>query len=199
MPTGEAPNEEYVKDVNTEETPTEEPSAPEPVPYDRFKKVNDEKKELEQKLEDAKATTPPVQTKEQQAEEYLNKLTDKAIERREKSQKETEVKEQKEFDSEVDDLLTVHTDVKKDEFLKFIEDNGDKYGIKSVKGAMSLYKDLVVLRKNTAEEAKDSLSKKPGLPKSEGIPGSTKEYDDKGKTLEQIKEEAIAELESKSK
>ena len=189
------------QDVNTEatqeETSTEESSpAEKTVPYSRFKEKNEKVKELEQQLE---TTKPQAKTKEEQAEEYLEKLTNKAIEKREKAQKATEAKEKKEFNSEVDDLLAVHTDVKKPEFLKFIEDNGDKYGIKSVKGAMSLYKDLVVLKKNTAEEAKDSLSAKPKMPKSEGIPGSTKKYDDSGKSLEQIKEEAIAELETKSK
>ena len=189
------------QDVNKEETPTEEPSpAEKTVPYSRFKEVNEKAKELEQKLETAKtSTTPQAKTKEEQAEEYLSKLTEKALDKREAAQKAAQAKEKKEFNSEVDDILSVHTDVKKDEFLKFMEENGDKYGVKSVKGAMSLYKDLVVLKKNTAEETKDSLSKKPGLPKSEGIPGSGKTYDDKGKTLEQIKEEAIAELESKSK
>jgi len=189
------------QDVNKEETPTEEPSpAEKTVPYSRFKEVNEKAKELEQKLETAKtSTTPQAKTKEEQAEEYLSKLTEKALDKREAAQKAAQAKEKKEFNAEVDDLLSVHTDVKKDEFLKFMEENGDKYGVKSVKGAMSLYKDLVVLKKNTAEETKDSLSKKPGLPKSEGIPGSGKTYDDKGKTLEQIKEEAIAELESKSK
>ena len=181
---------------STPETPTEEKS----VPVGRFNEVYKEKKELEQKLEEAKtSTTPQAKTKEEQAEEYLSKLTEKALDKRELAQKAAQAKEKKEFNAEVDDLLSVHTDVKKDEFLKFMEENGDKYGVKSVKGAMSLYKDLVVLKKNTAEETKDSLSKKPGLPKSEGIPGSGKTYDDKGKTLEQIKEEAIAELESKSK
>ena len=189
------------QDVNVEdsnETPTEESSpAEKTVPYSRFKEVNEKAKELEQQLETTKPQT--AKTKEEQAEEYLSKLTEKAIEKREAAQKAAQAKEKKEFNAEVDDLLSVHTDVKKDEFLKFMEENGDKYGVKSVKGAMSLYKDLVVLKKNTAEETKDSLSKKPGLPKSEGIPGSGKTYDDKGKTLEQIKEEAIAELESKSK
>jgi len=188
-------------DVNgnpIEETPAEEPSTPEPVPYQRFKDVNDKNKDLEQQLEEAKATTPPAKTKEEQAEEYLSKLTEKAIEKREAAQKAAKTKEQKEFNSEVDDLLAVHTDVKKQDFLKFIEDNGEKYGIKSVKGAMSLYKDMGDFKTKTTEEAKESLSKKPGLPKSEAIPGSTgTPADDKGKSLEQIKEEAIAELESK--
>lgn len=191
-----------VNETPTEETSeetTEESSTPEQteqtVPYDRFKKVNDEKKELEQKLEDSK---PQPQSKEQQAEEYLDKLVDKRLDKRDEAAKAAETKEQKKFDSDVDDLLTVHTDVKKEEFLKFIDENGDKYGVTSVKGAMALYKDLGNIKKETAEEAKDSLKAKPGLPKSEAIPGSVKTpEDDKGKSLEQIKEEAIAELEAK--
>ncbi len=198
MPTGEPPN----IDDEVEETPGE-PSTPEQtVPISRFNEVYKKTKELEQEVDTLKSKggeeqLTPEQQKERQAEEYLSKLTEKVLERRETARKEAEEKEQKEFENEVDDILAIHTDVSRDEFLKFIETKSNDYGVKSVKGAMKLYKDLGKLKSETEDEVKENFTKKPNLPKSEGTSSLKTPADDSGKTYEQIQEEIEREAEGK--
>lgn len=197
MPTGETP---IIEDDEVEETPGE-PSTPEQtVPISRFNEVYKKTKELEQEVGTLKSKggeqLTPEQQKERQAEEYLSKLTEKVLERRESAKKEAEAKEQKEFEGEVDDVLAIHTDVPRDEFLKFIEKKSDEYGIKSVKGAMKLYKDLGKLKSETEDEVKENFTRKPNLPKSEGT-SFKPPADDSGKTYEQIQQEIEREAEGK--
>ena len=198
MPTGEIPS----IDEEVEETPEGEPSTPEQtVPIGRFNEVYKKTKELEEKigtLNTDKEVLTPEQQKEKQAEEYLSKLTEKVLEKREAAKKDADAKEQSKFEEEVDDVLAVHTDVKREEFLKFVKTKSDEYGVKSVKGAMKLYKDLGKLKSETEDELKDNLSKKPNLPKSEGASPKTP-TDDSGKSYEQIQREVEREAEERSK
>jgi len=197
MPTGEIPS----IDEEVEETPGESSTPEQTVPISRFNEVYKKTKELEEKigtLNTDKDILTPEQQKEKQAEEYLSKLTEKVLEKRESARKEAEAKEQAKFEEEVDDILAIHTDVKRDEFLKFVEKKSDEYGVKSVKGAMKLYKDLGKLKSETEDELKDNLSKKPNLPKSEGASPKTP-TDDSGKTYEQIQREVEREAEERSK
>ena len=197
MPTGEIPS----IDEEVEETPEGEPSTPEQtVPIGRFNEVYKKTKELEEKigtLNTDKEVLTPEQQKEKQAEEYLSKLTEKVLEKREAAKKDADAKEQSKFEEEVDDVLAVHTDVKREEFLKFVKTKSDEYGVKSVKGAMKLYKDLGKLKSETEDELKDNLSKKPNLPRSEGASPKTPP-DDSGKTYEQIQREVEREAEERS-
>ena len=199
MPTGELPN----IDDEVEETPEVESSTPEQtVPISRFNEVYKKTKDLEQeigtlKTKGSEEQLTPEQQKERQAEDYLSKLTEKVLEKRETAKKEAEAKEQREFEGEVDDILAVHTDVPRDEFLKFIEKKSDEYGVKSVKGAMKLYKDLGKLKSETEEETKENLSRKPNLPKSEGTSSLKTPADDSGKSYEQIQQEVEREAEGK--
>ena len=197
MPTGEIES----IDEEVEETPEGEPSTPErTVPIGRFNEVYKKTKELEEKigtLNTDKEVFTPEQQKEQQAKAYLKNLVKEEREEAERVAKESSAKEQSKFEEEVDDVLAIHTDVNRDEFLKFVETKSDEYGVKSVKGAMKLYKDLGKLKSETEDELKDNLSKKPNLPRSEGSSPKTPP-DDSGKTYEQIQTEVEREAEERS-
>lgn len=170
------------------------------VPYSRFKEVNEQKKTAEQERDSLKKTTEPQltpeQQKEKQAKDYLRGITKEVLAEEKKAVKEEEVQEQKKFEDEVSDILAVNTDIDKDEFLKFIEDNGDKYGITSVKGAMTLYKDMGKAKTDTEEKTKEDLAKKPNLPKTEGAKPE-KSVDDSEKTFQQVVDEELREAETK--
>lgn len=190
------------KDVQ-EETLEEESSTLEEeektVPYNRFKEVNEAKKEAEQKiqtLEEKGDVLTPEQQKEKQARDYLKGLVKEQLGEEAKAKKAEEVQEQKKFESDVDDVLTVNSKVDREEFLKFIEDDSKKYGITDVTGAMELYKDLGKIKSDTAEETKENLANKPNLPKSEGTAEIKQDLSgDKNKTLQEITEEAMKESE----
>jgi len=199
MPTGEPPSiDEFVEEPE-EETPQGEPSTPEQtVPIGRFNEVYKKTKELEEKIGTLKTDKgeqlTPEQQKEQQARNYLKGLIKEERDAFLEAEKEAKAKEQAEFEEEVDDILAIHTDVKRGDFLKFIETKSDEYGVKSVKGAMRLYKDLGKIKSETEEETKDNLSKKPNLPKSEGAKPKSLP-DDSGKSYEQIQREVEEEAE----
>lgn len=190
------------KDVQ-EETLEEESSTlaeeEKTVPYNRFKEVNEAKKEAEQKiqtLEEKGDVLTPEQQKEKQARDYLKGLVKEQLGEEAKAKKAEEVQEQKKFESDVDDVLTVNSKVDREEFLKFIEDDSKKYGITDVTGAMELYKDLGKIKSDTAEETKENLANKPNLPKSEGTAEIKQDLSgDKNKTLQEITEEAMKESE----
>ena len=173
------------------------------VPYKRFKDVNEAKKDAEQKLQTLEKkgeTLTPEQQKEKQARDYLKGLVKDQLAEEAKAKKAEETQEQKNFDSEVDDILAVNSKVDREEFLKFIEDNSDKYAITNVTGAMELYKDLGKIKSDTAEETKDNLANKPNLPKSEGTAEIKQDLSgDKNKTLQEITEEAMKEAEAKGR
>lgn len=200
-------NMEDVKtEVETSEATTDsstETTEEKTVPYSRFREVNEKMRDLETEIQSLKTQKAedgltPAQTQELQAKQYLKNLLKETIEEEKKTTEEMERQQQQIFEKEVDRVLSLHSNVKKDDFLKFIEEKGDEYGITSVSGAMKLYKDLQAIKEETSEKTKRSLSSKPSLPKSEGSGGQQyQEFSDKHKSLRQIAEEAIRELSKK--
>ena len=189
------------KDVNKEE---ESSTSEKTVPYKRFKDVNEAKNVAEQKLQTLETqkteTLTPDQQKEKQAKDFLKGLVKEQLEADAKTKKATETKEQKEFESNVDDAIVANPKIDKNEFKKFIEDNAEKYGITGVSGAMKLYKDMNKIKDDTVEETKENLAAKPKLPKSKGVADTTTDYSgDKDKTYEQVQEEIIREAEEKGR
>ena len=187
---------EEEKEGVEEETPGKSPNPEEQtIPYSRFKEVNDKRKELEEQVNTLKASGAPkeeVQDAEKKAEEYLEKLTDKVLARREQAKAEAERVEQDQFNQELDDILIANPSVKRSEFVKFTEENMGKYGISSLEGALSLYKDFGDISKKAKEEIEESLEKKPGLPKNEGLGKQGNELpDDSNKTFNQVLDEVV--------
>lgn len=189
------------EDVNKDEdTSTSEQT----VPYSRFKEVNEKAKTTEQELQTLKSKQPeiltPEEQKEKQAKNFLKKLVKEQLEEEAKTKKATETKKQKEFEGDVNDSLAVNTSIDRNEFLKFIKDNSDKYGITTVKGAMKLYKDMNKIKDDTTDEVKENLSNKPKLPKSKGSSDTTPDYSgDKEKTYDQVVSEIIEEAEGQGR
>ena len=186
-----------VADESAEKATPEESSTPETkeqsVPYHRFKEVNQKYGELKEQISELQAqikekgsTTP----EESNAKTYLKQMLKETLaeEQRQKQQEERAVQEK--FNNSLDEVLDIHTDVKRADFIKFIEDNAKKFDISSVQGAMSLYKEM----KSSKVVAKTD---KPNLPEHKGTAESKPVYDDKGKSLSQIAEEAIADLSKK--
>ena len=182
--------------------PQGEPSTPESeekeqtVPIHRFQEVYGKMKSLEQditalKNQGEKSGLSEEQRKELQAKEYLKGLLKETLAEDKKSKETAEQAEAQQFKEQVGEVLDINTDVKKSDFLKFLETEADSYGIEDVKGAMNLYRKLNNLSKEVAEKTKKELSQKPSLPSHEG--GSAmKEYpEDKGKSLWQIAKEAV--------
>ena len=192
-------------DVNKEtpsETPAETPSVPEEkpevkpeekkpdVPYDRFSEVVGEKNKqrdradgFEKELEEKKDKPEKDDKKED-----ISETVEKVIEKREVEKTAKAESEERTFKKGVDDILELHPDIKRNDFLKFVEENGEKYGIESVKGAFQVSQDLGKVK---STEKKD----KAGLPTSEGdaiVKIAPPEGDEK-KSFEQVKEAAIEE------
>jgi len=167
------------------------------VPYARFKDVNDKFRNLEQEIsalktkkEDGGLSTE--QKKELEAKTYLKKLLSETLEETKTAETEREKAELVKFESEVEEVLSVNTDIKKDEFLKFIEEEASKYGIESIDGAMKLYRKMGDVEKNVAERTKRDMKSKPVFPSHEGSSGG--ETNDNGKSLWQIADEIISNL-----
>lgn len=196
------------KDVNLEggddgskNPPEGDPSAPpksnepENVPYHRFKEVNAKVRDLEQQLKSLnnKPSTPGAEDKEAQAKSYLKGLLRETLEEQKKLEVETKQKEQDAFNNEVDKTLELNADVKRADFLKFIKEKSDSYGITSVAGAMKLYRDFNNLSKESLEKAKKDLSAKPRLPNNEGG-GSGGGKNSYGSSLQEIASNSIKEF-----
>lgn len=175
------------------------------VPYSRFKEVNDSLKELREKMEsieslqvkkDTGKSLTPDEQKELDAKSYLKGLLKETLQEETTAKTQAEEKELKEFNSSVSSVLEENTDVKREDFLKFIEEKADKYGVTSVTGAMILFRDMNNLTKESKEAGKKEEKNKPKFPANEGSVGG-KSVNDSGKSLYQIAEEAINELQSK--
>jgi len=170
------------------------------VPYSRFKEVNDGRKQLEERiktLEEKKQDTGLTtdEKKELEAKQYLEKLVNETVEKREKTQKEKEEHETATFKREVDEILDLNPDVKRAEFAAFLEKEADKYGVESVKGAMTLYKDLQKLKTETTDKTKKEIAAKPKSLQPGGGGGEINWAEkDKGKSLSQIASEVIKDL-----
>ena len=182
-------------DEGSTSTPNE--SEAQTVPLSRFQEVYSKQKELAEELSALKAQKPSNEISEE--EKKLEAQMSRINERREREKQTAEQEEQKQFEKDADDVLAVYTDVDKSSFLKFVEDNSDKYGITSVKGAMAIYRDINNMAKETEEQVKQRFAQKPVLPRNEGMPGAGSKYDDSNKTLEQIAEEAAREAAARIK
>ena len=185
---------------SSEESSTTKPGD---VPYDRFAEVNRERRELEQKVEELQKSNEqspnPSQAdvdKEAQAREYLRNLVREENEAAKLAEKEATVAEQKKFEQDVEDVLSVHTSVDKDEFVKFIEDESEEFGITSVDGAMKLYLKFNQLSEEKAEEGKKEVLAKPKLPRSEGVRAEAP-ADDSHKSLRELANEITTGLSDK--
>lgn len=171
------------------------------IPESRFNEVYGKMKTLEREIGTLKegkrdGTLTEDQQRELQAKEYLKGLLKETLSEQERTKQEQEQQEAREFKDKVDSILAIHTDVKKDDFLKFLEEEGDDYA--SVDAAMKVYKRFSETAKDASEKAKQSISKKPKLPSSEGTGGSVDYAEsDKGKTMWQIAQEAARELSKK--
>ncbi len=196
--------EEDVKTEGGEETTTEESSTTDEktVPYDRFKEVNEAKKGLETEVKTLKDSQPdkltPEQEKEKQAEDYLSGLVSKELEKKEQAKKETEVKEEQQFNQDVQDVLDENQDIKKPDFLAFIEKEGDNFA--TVKGAMSIFKQLGKTAKTAKAEGIEEEQAKPELPSSEGgtIESTEPPKEDANRTLSQVVQDVVKGMTKKS-
>lgn len=186
-----------------EEAPTEDSSTKETektVPYERFHEVIADNQELKAKLEEVTSGIQELKeqksqaglTEQQQAElnakQTLAKMIRDEMSALQKEQKASAEKEQIAFDRTVASELALNPTVKRTEFLKFLEDEGDNFS--SVRSAMNVYKKLNEVQKTSAEKTAKTIASKPGLPSNEGEskPNSYTEAD-KGKTLSQLAEE----------
>ena len=189
--TPEAPVEEKPGETPEEASPQEEKGST--VPITRFNEVYRRQKELETEIsslksDKAKGNLTPEQEKELQAKTYLKGLLKETLEEDKKAQKAEETQQQEKFETEVGDVLGVNPDVKKDDFLKFLTEEGDDFS--SIASAMKQFRKVNNLSKEVSEEAKRKALKKPGLPKSEGE-GAATPPDDRNKSLQQIAKEEI--------
>ena len=167
------------------------------VPYHRFQEVNDRLGELKEQiaaLEQKKQedNISPSEQKELEAKQYLEKMTRDVIEKMDKERVSKEGDELKQFDKEVGEALEAHKDIKRDDFLKFLEESGDDYA--SVASAMKGYKRLESAKEDGKKDAKLDIAGKPGLPRSEAAAGGGTQAEDKGKSIFQLAEEAKARL-----
>jgi len=186
--------------TETSSEPSSEPKVEKEVPYSRFKEVNDQLKSL--KTEITKLTQKEIRTelsdtekKDLDAKQYLKGLLEEVMNERESKTTQVEQAELAKFNQDVDEVLELNPDIKRDDFLKFIEEKADKYGVDSIKGAMLLYKDFNQTVEGTKQSVKKELASRPKFPTSEGV--SIAKVDDSGKSIWQIAAEAARELETK--
>lgn len=157
------------------------------VPYSRFKEVNDKMNELAEQIKsltekkDA-GTISPDEKKELEAKQYLEKITRESLTKIEQEKKDKETEELKAFEKNVNELLEIHSNVKRDDFLKFLEEEGDDFS--TLDSAMKHY------LKNSEKKETDK-AKKPSLPSNEGGGSRIEAVDDGKKSLRQISEEII--------
>lgn len=167
------------------------------VPESRFKEVYGKMKELERDVSTLRegkkeGTLTEEQTAELKAKEYLKGLLKETLAEEKSRETQSEKAEIEKFETDVKEVLSIHSDIKKEDFLDFLEKDGDDYS--SIAAAMKGFKRLLEKEKDGTEKAKKDLSKKPSLPSSEGSGYNPNKYpDDKGKSLWQIAQEAAAE------
>ena len=156
-------------------------------------------KEIEGEIQGLKGKSEPTaeDKRELEAKQYLKNLLKETLKEEKDTEAQAKAKEEETFGNEVNNILAINTDVKRADFLKFIEDKAESYGIESIEGAMRLYKDLGNITKETSDKTKKDILGKPKLPQSEGDGISKTPPDDKGKSLWQIAQEAIQGLSKK--
>jgi len=185
--------DEKIEEGNSEVPKTEENTEDKPVPYHRFKEVNDQLKELREmvKPKDNSAKTPE-QEKEEKAKEYLKNLHKEVLAEEQKAKQIQEEKELKDFKEQLSEVLSVNTNVKRAEFEKFLETDGDDYS--SIASAMKAFKRFNEIETKGKEKGKEEMKGKPKMPSHEG-PQAEAPVEDKTKSIRQIAEEAIGSLE----
>lgn len=184
---------------NSEETTdsSSETKTEQAVPYDRFKQVNDQKRELEERIQDLEkkdstGSLTPEQQKELQAKTYLKSLLSETLEEQKKSQEAAEKAEQRKFEQDVDDQIVANPEVKRAEFVKFLEKEGDDYS--SVSAAMKGFRRLNETAKEAAEKTKENFERKPKMQTSQGAGGgafSEPPAEDKDKSFWEIARDAM--------
>lgn len=167
----------------------------ESVPKERFDEVYGQMKELERTVKDLqtksdRGETTPEQEKELQAKTYLKNLLKETLTEKEREEQEAKAKEEREFRTEVEEVISKNPGTKRDDFMAFLEKEGDDYA--SVASAMKAFKRLGEISTKAKEEAKEELKKKPSMPSNDGGSGGTwTPENDKGKTMWQIAAEAV--------
>ena len=128
--------------------------------------------------------------KELKAKQYLKTLYKEIREEEKAEENRQKTQQDRKFAFEVDDAIALNPEVKKTDFIKFLEEEADELGITSVSGAMKAFRKLNSIKKEVAEETKTKINEKPGLPKSSTNQSSV-DYvkEDKGKSLVQIAQE----------
>ena len=199
---GETSEGEHSSEVGDDsQTSTEESSTSgKTVPVGRFNEVYKENKELSAKLKESQKEDTSTQTdSEKKAEDYLRGLFNKIQEENKSAETTAEKEEQRQFNEDLDNTLSVHTNVDRAEFKTFIEEKSESFGFSSVENAMNVYLEMNNIAKETEEQTKDNISQKPSLPRNEGSAPSNTEHDDSEKSIFQIGEELAQEAESKTK
>jgi len=196
-----APAEETTEEPASEESSTSDKETPaeekgETVPINRFKEVYRREKETAKELSDLrKDKAEPkteAQTKEVEAKSYLKGLLKEVRDEEKVQQDGIDSQEQRDHEEKVEETLEANPDVKRSDFLKFMEDKSSEYELTSVKGAMKVFKDLQSTSKETAEQTKKEEARKPSHPKSEGAAvDSAAPTDDSKKSFAEITQEAI--------
>jgi hypothetical protein len=172
-------------------------NTPDSVPYERFQEVVENKNNYKTQLNELNSKIKELEQKNTLSGNEKKELNDnkdiaskieEILENREKRKIEKEKIEQRKFENDVEKELDVYPDVKKTEFLKFMENEADEYGIKDVSGGMKLFRKLNDLTEKTKDEAKKEILSKPYMPRSEGTGGQKADTskEDKGKSLSQI-------------
>lgn len=189
--------EEPEKPVETPKEPEKKEEEKPPVPYDRFKEINEELKATRQEVQELKTkgkveNLSEEERKELAAKEYLIKIFDEAYDKRIAKERATE----KERERVIADEIKFFNSVDKDFTEKVAEDIGNRYGTEDspipVKVAYNIFKN--------EKELKSKIpSVKPKLPNpirsSEHVEPSKDE--DKGKSFWQIVQEAKNSLSGK--
>jgi len=170
------------------------------VPYERFKEVNDKLHEVGAKVAELEkkgsSGLTPEQEKELQAKTYLKNLQKETFAEIEKEKQEAQAQEQRDFEKSFNEALAANVDVKREDFKKFLEENGDDFA--TVTSAMKHFKTIDKATKESYEKAKSDLTGKPRSPANEGMGGGMERpAEDKGKSIYEIAQEAVAALRKK--
>ena len=205
---------EEIEDVNVEETKVDETKVDstegdtkvdsssdsstdkdKTIPYDRFSAVVQERNELREKLskgetarKDEVKTLTPEEKKEVDAKQYLKNLYKEVITEETAQRKQMEEQELKAYNTEVNTALELNTDVKREDFLKFVKEKSESYGVKSITGAMALYKDLNKSVLDAKDQGQKEILNRPKTPTNEGQT-STKSEDTSDKSFYQLAQE----------
>lgn len=158
------------------------------VPLSRLRKLNDKIKDLEKELRSRGGKEPSMPSsgsEEEKAENYLEALTERVIEKREKARADIKKKEDEAFETMLDSFAETDKDFDRKKFVELVE----KYKPADEDAAWNLWKDF----KKGVKSSDNNLQVKPKMPigkkTTDEVP--PKDYSsDKDKPLWQILEEA---------